>query len=112
VIRIGDTVAYSDAPSVALGKVVRLIEDGVEGYVVLDSGWKYAARLEVCCGHLVAFQPAVDTAQIPPLLLRWTCTTCGWTNTCAAPGFAGDGRDHFPDGRTPCGPITAQRCSS
>ena len=46
---------------------------------------------------------------IPPLMLRWTCQNCGWTFAVAAPGFAGDGRDHFPDGRNPCGPITAQR---
>ena len=43
------------------------------------------------------------------LTLKWTCQTCGWQNICNAPGFAGDGRYHFPDGRTPCGPITAQR---
>jgi hypothetical protein len=43
------------------------------------------------------------------LKLRWTCQECGWTTVMDAPGFAGDGRDHFPDGRTACGPVTAQK---
>jgi hypothetical protein len=41
--------------------------------------------------------------------LRWTCEACGWSVDINAPGFAGDGRLHYPDGKTPCGPIKAQR---
>lgn len=44
-----------------------------------------------------------------PLSLRWTCVACGWSVVMDAPGFAGDGRMHYPDGETPCGPITAQK---
>jgi len=44
------------------------------------------------------------------LRLRWTCEKCNWTWDCDAPGFAGDGRNHFPGFlNEPCGPITAQR---
>ncbi len=42
-------------------------------------------------------------------MLLWTCQQCGWQRTVAAPGFAGDGLNHYPDGQTACGPITAQR---
>lgn len=55
------------------------------------------------------FSRRAKQGDSPPLMLKWTCLMCGWTTTVAAPGFAGDGRDHFPTGRTPCGPITAQR---
>ena len=63
--------------------------------------------------------PAEDAARalFPPnhvskpfvLTLKWTCHQCGWTTVMEAPGFAGDGHDHFPDGRTPCGPLSATR---
>jgi hypothetical protein len=43
------------------------------------------------------------------LYLRWTCQRCGWSTVVAAPGFAGDGRMHYPDGVHACGPVTAQR---
>lgn len=52
------------------------------------------ARLQESCAHLV---------------LTWRCTTCGWETTMPVPGFGGDGCDHFPDGRTPCGPLIARR---
>lgn len=43
------------------------------------------------------------------LTLLWRCSECGWEQAVEAPGFAGDGRFHYPDGRTACGPISAQR---
>ena len=44
------------------------------------------------------------------LTLLWTCQTCGWTCECDAPGFAGDGIDHYiHPGNIKCGPISAQR---
>jgi hypothetical protein len=46
------------------------------------------------------------------LTLRWTCEACGWSVDINAPGFAGDGRLHYPDGKTPCGPIRAQRADA
>ena len=42
------------------------------------------------------------------LTLLWVCRECGWTLAVNAPGFAGDGQYHYPDGRTQCGPIHAQ----
>lgn len=58
---------------------------------------------------MTGFQSDLRGRAEEPLMLVWTCQECGWKDTLAAPGFAGDGIDHFPDGRTPCGPITAQR---
>lgn len=46
------------------------------------------------------------------LMLRWTCQACGWSVVIAAPGFAGDGRLHYPDGEHGCGPIMAQKASA
>jgi hypothetical protein len=43
------------------------------------------------------------------LTLRWTCQACGWEWVVDAPGFAGDGHLHYPDGVRGCGPITAQK---
>ena len=43
------------------------------------------------------------------LTLMWVCQKCGWELAVNAPGFAGDGKYHYPDGRTPCGPIHAHR---
>lgn len=45
------------------------------------------------------------------IVLRWTCEQCGWECDVETPGFAGDGYDHFTDGRTPCGPLVARRIS-
>lgn len=45
------------------------------------------------------------------LTLIWTCQSCGWRMLVNAPGFAGDGKQHYVNGVSPCGPITAQRAT-
>lgn len=55
-INVGTTVAYWDRPNVPIGTVVRLTEDGVEGYAVLDT------CIEVCCGHVVKWK---ENAMMP-----------------------------------------------
>jgi len=46
------------------------------------------------------------------LTLEWICQTCGWSFVVDAPGFAGDGRFHYPSGGlNACGPIFARRVS-
>jgi len=41
------------------------------------------------------------------LTLKWECEQCGWICVIDAPGFAGDGKFHYINGRWACGPLKA-----
>lgn len=90
------------ALAAALGENVRLRSERDEQQRRADTETVLRKELGRACGEIR--DRAGDT-----LTLLWRCHECGWVSIIDAPGFAGDGQWHFPDGRTACGPISAQR---